>query len=30
MLDCMLDKSVSGGEDRWIAAVVAADVAIAV
>jgi hypothetical protein len=21
MLDCMLDKSVSGGEDRWIAAV---------
>lgn len=30
MLDCMLDKSVLGGEDRWIAAVVAADVAIAV
>lgn len=30
MLDCMLDKSVSGGEDRWIAALVAADVAIAV
>jgi hypothetical protein len=30
MLDCMLDESVSGGEDRWIAAVIAAAVAIAV